>query len=64
VDEIYKLSGAYFWKGGKQLDYSVGATLYTIGDAEIDVVSQGVRAAGKFDNNYILFLGGTVRYMF
>jgi long-chain fatty acid transport protein len=64
VDEIYKLSGAYFWKGGKQLDYSVGATLYTIGDAEIDVVTQGVRAAGKFDNNYILFLGGTVRYMF
>ena len=64
VDEIYKLSGAYFWKGGKQLDYSVGATLYMIGDAEIDVVSQGVRAAGEFDSNYILFLGGTVRYIF
>jgi len=64
VDEIYKLSGAYFWKGGKQLDYSLGATLYMIGDAEIDLMAQGVRAAGKFDNNYILFLGGTVRYMF
>ena len=56
--------GAYFWKGSKQLDYSVGATLYMIGDAEIDVVSQGVRAAGEFDSNYILFLGGTVRYLF
>jgi long-chain fatty acid transport protein len=64
VDEIYKLSGAYFWTGGKQLDYSLGATLYMIGDAEVDVVTQGVRAAGKFDNNYILFLGGTVRYRF
>jgi len=64
VDEIYKLSGAYFWTGSKQLDYSLGATLYMIGDAEIDLVSQGVRAAGEFDNNYILFLGGTVRYRF
>jgi len=64
VDEIYKLSGAYFWTGSKQLDYSLGATLYMIGDAEIDLVTQGVRAAGKFDSNYILFLGGTVRYRF
>jgi len=33
-------------------------------DAKIDHTSQGVRAAGKFDENYILFTGGTVRYAF
>jgi hypothetical protein len=35
-----------------------------VGDAKIDLTSQGVRAAGEFDTNYILFLGGTVRYRF
>ena len=64
VDEVYKLSASYFWKGSKRLDYSLGSTLYMIGDAKIDLTSQGVRAAGEFDSNYILFLGGTVRYRF
>ena len=64
VDETYKLSAAYFWKGSNRLDYSLGTTLYMIGDAKIDLTSQGVRAAGEFDTNYILFLGGTVRYRF
>jgi hypothetical protein len=35
-----------------------------VGDAEIDQTSQGVRAAGDFDANYILFVGGSVRYTF
>jgi len=35
-----------------------------VGDAEIDQTSQGIRAAGQFDQNYILFAGGTVRYAF
>jgi long-chain fatty acid transport protein len=64
VDELYKLSASYFWKGNKQLDFSLGSTLYLVGDADIDVTAQGVRAAGKFDKNYILFLGGTARYVF
>jgi long-chain fatty acid transport protein len=64
VDEIYKLSAGYFWKGNKQLDFSVGSTLYLVGDADIDVTAQGVQAAGKYDTNYILFLGGTARYRF
>ena len=64
VDEIYKLSASYFWEGNKQLDFSLGSTLYLVGDADIDVTSQGVRSAGKFDQNYILFLGGTARYRF
>jgi len=35
-----------------------------MGDAKIDQTSQGVRATGEFDNNLILFLGGTLRYVF
>ena len=64
VDEIYKVSASYFWTGNKQLDFSLGSTLYLVGDADIDVTAQGVRAAGKFDKNYVLFLGGTARYTF
>ena len=64
VDEIYKVSGSFFWQGNKQLDFSLGSTLYLVGDADIDVTAQGVQAAGKFDKNYILFLGGTARYTF
>jgi long-chain fatty acid transport protein len=64
VDEAYKLSAAYFWEGAKELVYSLGGTMYFIGDANIDLTAQGVRAAGKYDRNNILFLGGTVRYEF
>ena len=64
VDEIWKLAASYGWAGEKNFDYSVGATLYMVGDAEIDQTSQGVRAAGEFDTNLLLFLGGTLRYVF
>lgn len=64
VDEIWKLASSYAWKGEKNLDYSVGATLYMMGDAEVDQTSQGVRAAGEFDSNLLLFFGGTLRYTF
>ena len=64
VDEYYKVSAAYGWKGKNKLNYALGATLLIVSDAEIDQTSQGVRAAGEFDTNYILFAGGTVRYTF
>ena len=35
-----------------------------LGDAKNDLASQGVRAAGAFDTNYILFPGSPVRYRF
>jgi hypothetical protein len=35
-----------------------------VGDAKMDVTAQGVQTTGKFDKNYILFLGGTARYVF
>lgn len=34
------------------------------GDTKIDNTVQGVRVKGDFDNNYLLFLGGTLRYVF
>jgi len=64
VEEYYKLSAAYNWKGRNKLNYALGATLLMVGDANIDQTSQEIRAAGKFDQNYILFAGGTVRYAF
>ena len=64
VDEIFKLSAAYAWKGHKDLDFSIGGTLYLVGDAAIDDRSQRVQTKGEFDSNAILFLGGTLRYIF
>ena len=63
-EELYKLSFAYAWEGHKDLDFSLGSTVYLIGDAKIDQTSQGVRTKGEYDTNYIIFLGGTVRYRF
>ena len=63
-DDIFKLSAGYFWQGDKNLDFAIGGTLYLIDDASIDQISQGVRAKGEFDENIILFLGGTLRYAF
>jgi long-chain fatty acid transport protein len=64
VDEIYKLSAALLWQRSEKLDLSFGATLYMVGDAEIDLQAQGERVAGKFDRNHVLFLGGNLRYLF
>lgn len=64
-DETYKLSMSYSWKGSKQLDFSVGGTLYLMGDAKIDQTSaDGTQVVGEFDTNNILFIGGTARYQF
>lgn len=64
MDEIFKGSFSYFWQGTKNLDFALGGTLYLVGDAAVDQTSQGVRAKGEFDTNYILFLGGTLKYTF
>ena len=63
-EELYKVSFAYGWEGHKDIDFSLGGTVYLVGDASIDQTSQGVRTKGKYDTNYIVFFGGTVRYRF
>ena len=60
-DETYKISGSVGWRGKGIASYSFGATLYIIGDSKIDQTAQGVRFAGEFDPNAILFLSATVR---
>ncbi len=47
VDEFYKLSGSWFWKGNKNTDYSLGATLYMVDDANIDLTEQGGACGGQ-----------------
>jgi long-chain fatty acid transport protein len=64
VDEMWKLASSYGWKGKNNFNYSIGATLYLIGDAPIDNTAQGVRVTGDYDDNKMLFLGGTLRYAF
>ena len=64
VSRLLWLAGSYGWKGKSNLDYSVGATLYLIGDAPIDSTDQGVRSSGEYDDNTMLFLAGTLRYAF
>lgn len=64
LDETWKLSASYGWESKDDLDFSLGTTLYLVGDAPIDQTSQGVRAAGDFDSNLLWFLGGALRYEF
>ena len=64
VDSYYKVSAAYASTRRSRLNYALGATLLIVDDAGVDQTSQGVRAAGEFDTNYMLFAGGTLRYEF
>jgi len=64
LDEILKFSAAVGWGGGAALDFALGATLAYFGEGRVDQTAQGVRFKGKFDQNYVLFLGGTIRYVF
>lgn len=63
-DEQYKFSGSYGWKKSDQVSFALGGTLAYLGEGKVDQVTQGVRLKGEFDNNYLLMLGGTVRYLF
>jgi long-chain fatty acid transport protein len=63
-DETWTISASYVWAGKGKIDYAIGGSLLYSGDADIDQTSQGVRVAGDFDSNWILFLGGTLRYRF
>ncbi len=64
MDEQLKLSAGMALDAAGGLDYSIGATLMYAGEGKVDQTSQGVRFKGKFDTNLILFIGGSVRYVF
>jgi len=63
-DETWTLSASYAWRKSDRLALSVGGSLLLLGDAPIDQTSQGVRVVGKYDTNYIFFVGGNVRWLF
>lgn len=64
MDSQLKLSAGMAVDHSDGLDYSLGATLMYGGDARVDQTAQDVRFKGEFDTNLILFVGGSVRYVF
>jgi long-chain fatty acid transport protein len=64
LDEQFRISGAWVHPSELGLNYALSASFLYLGDGKIDQTSQGVRAKGEFDSNWILFLGGTLRYEF
>jgi long-chain fatty acid transport protein len=64
MDNQFKLSAGMGLQGSKRLSYALGTTLMYGGKADVDQTAQGVRFKGDFDTNLILFVGGTVRYVF
>ena len=64
VDEQFKISASMFRQREGAVDYALGAALMWAGNGAIDQISQGVRVKSEFDKNWLLFLGGTLRYQF
>jgi hypothetical protein len=64
MDSQLKFSAGMGMQGSKRLDYTIGATLMYGGEGKVDQTAQGDRFKGKFDTNLILFIGGSVRYVF
>jgi long-chain fatty acid transport protein len=66
MDEMIKFGLSY----GKEKSadspwaYSIGTSITWLGDGKIDQTAQGDRTTGEFETNYLVFLGGTVRYEF
>ena len=66
MDEVIKF-GLSYGKGRSDhsaFSYSIGTSIAWLGDGKIDQTAQGDRTTGEFDTNYLVFLGGTVRYEF
>ena len=58
-DEQFKFGLGWVKEKPNKL-YSIGFTYIDLGDGKIDQTTQGVRYRGKFDDNYLLFLSGSV----
>lgn len=59
VDEQFKF--ALGWAKSKpNRNYSIGFTFIDLGDGRMDQTVQGARFKGKFDDNYLIFLSGSM----
>jgi len=63
-DEQFRIAGAIIHESEQGLKYALSASFVYFGEGKIDQTSQGVRAKGEFDDNWGVFLGGTLRYEF
>ena len=63
-DEQFRISTAFIHDSEKRFDYALSASFIYFGDGKIDQVAQGVRAKGEFDENWAVFLGGSLKYDF
>ncbi len=63
-DEQFRISSAIIRKPNEGLNYGVSASFVYLGDGKVDQTSQGVRASGEFDQNWILFLGANLGFKF
>jgi long-chain fatty acid transport protein len=65
ADEQLTLGLGYSWDNpDKDLTYSISSSLKWLGDNKIDQTAQGVRAAGEFSTNYLLFISASLSYKF
>jgi len=64
VDEQIRLSIGWGHNTDGERSWGIGATLLLLGDGKVDQVAGGERFAGKFDKNYILFVGAMFRRHF
>ena len=64
LDEQFRISGSIISESDKGLKYALSASWVYFGEGKVDQTSQGVRAKGEFEENWGLFLGGTLRYEF
>lgn len=62
LDEVWSFSTSYLRHRPDTWDWSLGLTLSVFGDAEVDQTAQGVRFAGEFDDYYVVYAGGTIRF--
>ena len=59
VDEQFKFALGWV-KETPNRKSSLGFTYIDLGDGKMDQTSQGVRFRGKFDDNYVIFLSGSI----
>jgi long-chain fatty acid transport protein len=64
ADEQVKFGMSYGRIIKENVAYSIGFSYNWLGNGKIDQTSQGVRVKGEFDTNYMVSIGGNVRYLF
>lgn len=62
-DEQFRMSFVWGRDQGGRVDWAVAGTALWLGDGKLDQEAQDEHFAGEFDSNWMLFLGGTLRWV-